>query len=335
MIRNQWYVVLESDEVGKHPIAVRRMGENLVFWRDSHHALHCCQDRCVHRGVRLSDGQTMGDHLQCPFHGFEYDGSGRVQRIPANGRNAAVPRAFQIRAYPTHESHGFVWIWWADPGREPSGPPEFFRDLGTGLSYAGARDPWRAHYSRVIENQLDVVHLPFVHANTIGRGDRTVVDGPGLAWMSPSAFEVYPSNRTDDGRPPIRPAEFQRPPDKDFKLGFIFPNLWQNYIGAQTRIVAAFVPVDDENTVLYLRFYQGFVRIPVVRSLVNRLAMPFNLYVAHQDRRIVETHSPKASGLRSGEQLIHGDFPIVEYRRRRDELMQLAAREADAGSLTG
>lgn len=327
MIRNQWYVVMESDEIDQRPVGVRRMGEDLVFWRDSGGALHCAQDRCVHRGVRLSGGRRIGDHLQCPFHGFEYDGDGRVRQIPANGRMAQVPKAFQVRAYPVHESRGFVWVWWAVPGKEPAGPPEFFRDLGPELSYASARDPWRAHYSRVIENQLDVVHLPFVHHNSIGRGGRTVVDGPGLAWASASAFEVYPSNRVDDGRPPIRPADFRRSASQVFKLEFIFPNLWQNYIDARMRVVAAFVPVDEERSILYLRFYQGLVRLPVVRDLVNRLAMPFNLYVAHQDRRVVETHSPKASRLRSDEQLIHGDHPIVEYRRRRAELIQAAAGE--------
>ena len=34
MIRNQWYVVLESDEVGTHPVGVTRLGEKMVFWRD-------------------------------------------------------------------------------------------------------------------------------------------------------------------------------------------------------------------------------------------------------------------------------------------------------------
>jgi len=34
MIRNQWYVVLETAEVGTHPIGVTRLGEKLVFWRD-------------------------------------------------------------------------------------------------------------------------------------------------------------------------------------------------------------------------------------------------------------------------------------------------------------
>jgi phenylpropionate dioxygenase-like ring-hydroxylating dioxygenase large terminal subunit len=136
-------------------------------------------------------------------------------------------------------------------------------------------------------------------------------------------FFVYFYNRIDDGKPPRKPDEVPVPdPDKEFKLEFIFPNLWQNHITEKVRIVLAFVPVDDENTVLYLRFYQKFVRLPLVSKLVNRLAMPFNLLIAHQDRRVVITQQPKMSTLRMNEQLIQADHPIIEYRRRRQELIE-------------
>jgi hypothetical protein len=54
--------------------------------------------------------------------------------------------------------------------------------------------------------------------------------------------------------------------------------------------------------------------------MVARLAMPSNVYIAHQDRRVVITQQPKASGLKIGEILIQGDLPIIEYRRKRAAL---------------
>ena len=80
--------------------------------------------------------------------------------------------------------------------------------------------------------------------------------------------------------------------------------------------------MDDENTILYLRFYQKFMRIPVLRQLVNKLSMPMNITIAHQDRRVVITQQPKASGLRIGEELIQADMPIVEYRKKQEHLKQ-------------
>jgi phenylpropionate dioxygenase-like ring-hydroxylating dioxygenase large terminal subunit len=325
MIPNQWYVVMDSSQVKDRPVGVTRMGTKLVFWRDSAGLVSCLRDKCVHRGVRLCKGKVIHDHLQCPFHGFEYDTAGRVTLIPANGKNTPVPERFQVHRYPTYEAHGFIWIWWGEAPPEDLKPPRFFDDIDDSFSYGKVYDPWEAHYSRVIENQLDVAHLPFVHHNTIGRDGRTLVDGPIVQWVDDDMFYFYVYNRVDDGTPPRKPKEMPAPdPTRDFRLAFIFPNLWQNYIGQDARILAAFVPVDEERTLLYLRFYQRFLRLPLLRDLVNWASMPFNRFIAHQDRRVVVTQRPKPSRLKIGEQLIQADRPIVEYRRRREELLEQA-----------
>lgn len=319
MIKNQWYAVLNSGEVKKGQVKpFHRMGEALVFWRDLAGNVFCFEDRCPHRGVALSKGKLVNGNLECPFHGFQYEGDGECCLVPANGKNAAKPRQIKAKRYQTYETNGFIFIFWGDEDQVLA-PPQFFDNLAD-LSYGTAQDPWKAHYSRVIENQLDVAHLPFIHHNSIGRGGRTLVDGPLVEWINPDKFLVYVFNRLDDGGLPKKPDELSPPPNP-FHLEFIFPNLWQNYIGPDTRVVAAFVPVDDENTLLYLRFYQGFIKTPVVRELVNWLSMPMNLYIAHQDRGVVETHVPAKSELRMGEKLIQADGPIIQYRKRRHELM--------------
>ena len=167
------------------------------------------------------------------------------------------------------------------------------------------------------------MHLPFVHHNTIGRGNRTVVDGPGIQWIGKKMLYTYVFNRIDDGTPPKKSKELEIPPtDREFKLEVIIPNLWQNYISKKLRIVAAFVPVDEENTMLYLRVYQRFMKIPLIKSFVNWIFCRTNLVIAYQDRRVVETQVPKASSLKGGEQLIQGDLPIMEYRKKREGLLR-------------
>jgi len=327
MIPKQWYVVMDSTQVKGKPVGVVRMGEKLVFWRDSSGKVNCLRDKCVHRGVQLSKGKVIGDHIQCPFHGLEYDSSGKVTVIPANSRNTPVPDRFHVLSYPTYEAYSFVWIWWGENPPADLQPPRFFTDIDDSLSYGRAYDHWNAHYSRIIENQLDAAHLPFVHHNTIGRGNRTIVDGPLLKWLDGDMFYVFVHNRVDDGTPPLKPEQIPTPdPVKDFKLEFIFPNLWQNYLDEKARIIVAFVPVDQENTILYLRFYQKFMRVPVLRDLITRLSTPFNLIITRQDRRVVVTQQPKASALKVGEQLFQADRPIIEYRMRRHELMEKGRR---------
>ncbi len=322
MIRNQWYVVLESNEVGNQPVGVTRLGEKLVFWRDQAGKVCAAVDRCPHRGVALSVGVIENEHLQCPFHGFEFDSTGKCVLIPANGRNGVIPNAMRLNTYPTYEAHGLIWLWWGTQAPEELPAPEFFDNLDDTFAYGSAHDPWNAHYSRVIENQLDVVHLPFIHRNTIGRGNRTVVDGPVVEWKGDKMLYTYVFNRVDDGTAPRKPSALSAKSATNVHLEFIFPNLWQNYISETVRILAAFVPVDEEHTILYLRFYQNFMRLPVLGKLIALLAMPSNVYIAHEDRRVVVTQQPKASGLKIGEILIQGDLPIIEYRRKRAALQK-------------
>ncbi len=206
--------------------------------------------------------------------------------------------------------------------------PEFFDNLDETFHFSSAYDPWDAHYSRVIENQLDVVHLPFIHAKTIGRGNKTVVDGPVVQWVGDKMLDLC-FNRSDDGRPPLKPGDLSAKDAISVHLEFIFPNLWQNYISERVRILAAFVPVDDDHSLLYLRFYQKSLRLPILGKLAARMAMPSNLYIAHEDRKVVITQQPKASGLRIGEVLIQGDLPIIEYRKKRAALQEMNETEIE------
>ncbi len=112
MIPNQWYAILESNEIKKGQIiGVTRMGEKMVAWRNAKGELAVMSDQCPHRGVALSAGKLTGDCIQCPFHGFEYDTSGTCALVPANGRGAEPPKALHVRSYSVREAHGLVYIW--------------------------------------------------------------------------------------------------------------------------------------------------------------------------------------------------------------------------------
>jgi len=329
MIRNLWYAVLESKELRGELLGLTRLGERMVFWRDSAGKSVCFYDRCAHRGASLALGAICDGHIQCPFHGLEYDPSGRCVKIPANGKNAPVPPQFKMLSYPTHEEHGIIWIWWGENPPADLAPPPFFEDLKGMRSWATVRDPWDNHYTKVLENQLDVVHLPFVHRTTIGRGNKTLVEGPGLEWKDDLLFFHYVYNKVDDGSRPRGPKEVPVPdPTRSYKLECMLPNMWENRISDKVRVLGLFVPVDETHTLLYLRFYQDFMRVPLLRGLVLALACRFNLVVAHQDRRIVNTQIPKGDGIGKGELLIQGDLPIMEFRKRRTELRRTLERKA-------
>jgi phenylpropionate dioxygenase-like ring-hydroxylating dioxygenase large terminal subunit len=144
-----------------------------------------------------------------------------------------------------------------------------------------------------------------------------------VARLDGNILRVWVDNEQDHGQTPRRPDDMSVP-DRESQLTFVFPNLWQNNLGPNARITAAFVCVDEQHSILYLRFYRSFGRLPVIRQLVDLLTGLSDITIAHQDRRVVQTQRPFVSSLNGGEKLIQGDLPIVLYRRRREQLQNEA-----------
>jgi phenylpropionate dioxygenase-like ring-hydroxylating dioxygenase large terminal subunit len=322
MIKNQWYAIMESKEVRKKPVGVIRMNEKLVLWRDEKGKVKCIYDKCCHRGASLSLGCIKEGEIECPFHGFRYDGTGKVIRIPANGKAASVPDRFKVQGYNIKEAYGFIWLWYGEQNNQEISEIPFFEDIKEGFYYKTFSEVWDVHYTRAIENQLDVVHLSFVHATTIGKGGKTIVNGPVVKWDD-NLMTFYVNNVLDDGKTvALKSNEINNYKDL-FSLQYQVPNIWQNRISDKVRIFAVFAPIDENHTKIYLRFYQKFLPIPVLGNWIASVSNIFNRVILHQDRRVVLTQQPKKTELRMNEKLIPGDLPIIEFRKKRDELKSM------------
>lgn len=316
MIKNHWYPILESKEVKKgQVIGTTRLGEKIAVWRKSDGQVSIVRDRCPHRSAKLSAGKVVDDTIMCPFHGFRYDETGRCVLIPANGKAAPIPKVFQADAQVVDEAAGFIWWWWGD--KQESYPPlPMFENLDDSFSYGTAKQHWPVHYSRIIENQLDVSHVPFIHHRTIGRGAGTIVVGP-ISNFEDGQLNVWTANQLDDGKS-VAPKPGDLPaPQTPPRLRFRYPNIWQNWLNDRGSIFIAFVPIDEENTVLYLRFYQKFMQFPGIDWLITRIGSLANLVVAGEDRRVVVTQQPKRADIGIGEAFISADQPLLTYLRER------------------
>ncbi len=320
MIGNQWYVVYAARKLKRNRVVgIKRLGENLVLWRNPDNSIGCVADKCCHRGASLSQGLVKDNHIQCPFHGIEYSAEGQCILIPANGKSSSIPDSFHQKPYATQEKYGFIWIFWGDK-KEVLPEIPFFENISPKMHYVGIENYWKMHYTRCIENQLDVLHLPFVHRTTIGKGNSTVINGPNTL-PTPNGFDVYLKNEVDTGQKPLKPAEMPPPLPGQMHLEFMFPNLWQNYLSKKLRIFISFTPIDEENTLLFLRMYQKIVNIPLLQPLVDWIMMKYNLVILNQDKRVVLKQLPPKSGLKMDERLLMADQPIIKYRQIRQQLL--------------
>ncbi|MGE0746762.1 MAG: Rieske 2Fe-2S domain-containing protein [Rhodospirillales bacterium] len=176
-LRNQWYVAAESRELGDAPLGRIFLDEPVVLYRQAGGAPVALADRCRHRHAPLSRGAVADGRLRCGYHGFVYDATGACVAIPGRDR---IPPGTRVRAYPLCERHGWIWIWMGDAARADDAlVPDFRENAAPGWAAVGARLPVRADYRLLIDNLMDLSHVAFVHAATIGSPDDT---DPQLVW---------------------------------------------------------------------------------------------------------------------------------------------------------
>jgi nitrite reductase/ring-hydroxylating ferredoxin subunit len=106
-----WYPVALSNglELGRSS-GTRLFDRELCIWRDTAGQAHAWEDRCPHRGMRLSFGFVRGDRIACLYHGWQYDGEGRCRLIPAHP-DLDVPPTIGVAAYRCAETLGMLWVY--------------------------------------------------------------------------------------------------------------------------------------------------------------------------------------------------------------------------------
>src|ERR1700712_4572612 len=103
-----WVPIALSRDVPKGVTrAVILDGEELVAWRAEAGTMQVWEDRCPHRGMRLSYGFIRGERLNCLYHGWEYGADASCRRIPAHP-DLTVPPTIKAKAYEATESGGLV-----------------------------------------------------------------------------------------------------------------------------------------------------------------------------------------------------------------------------------
>jgi phenylpropionate dioxygenase-like ring-hydroxylating dioxygenase large terminal subunit len=182
MFINFWYPAIAADKLGADtPVRVQMLGQQFVLFRDGTGAARCLADTCAHRGGALGCGRMRNGNVECPYHGWQFDGDGRCRAIPSMGPDARIPARAKVDAYPVQEKYGIVFAFLGDLPETERPPLMPLPEYGT--------EGWRANliiydvqcnYERSIENGLDPGHNEFVHPTHGYEGERADYRVPEL-----------------------------------------------------------------------------------------------------------------------------------------------------------
>jgi vanillate O-demethylase monooxygenase subunit len=164
---NCWYMAAWDHELIDGRLLARTLLEKpvLLYKGDSGRAA-ALDNRCCHRGAKLSNGRLEGDDVRCMYHGLKFDPSGRCIQIPGQDN---IPKNLGVRSYPVVEQQHILWIWMGDPAKAD-------RSLIVDIPYL-ENPAWRgvpdymhyqANYLLIVDNLSDFAHLAFVHTKTLG-----------------------------------------------------------------------------------------------------------------------------------------------------------------------
>src|SRR3954465_9501491 len=197
-VRNNWYVAAWDHEIGRNMVRRVILDEPVVLYRTLDGKAIALEDRCCHGQRPLSKEKLIGNTVKCPYHGLEFDPTGKCVKIPSQD---FIPGSAKVKSYPIVEKNHWVWIWMGDPAKaDPSKVEDFHWLDDAKWRYGGNYLHVDASYLLLVENLLDTTHLPFLHPTTLGTdtfarsefdvkrdGDRITVS-PYLMNELPAAF---------------------------------------------------------------------------------------------------------------------------------------------------
>lgn len=184
--RNQWYVAAHSGEVGRTLLNRWLLDEPVCLYRKLDGDPVALVDRCIHRQMPLSQGRLKDDFLECGYHGILYNSEGRAERIPSQGH---VPPACKVHRFPLFERWGLVWIWMGDPElADESMVPDHHWITDPAWNTVWGTLHMNARAQLLNENLLDLSHLEFLHAGSIGT--EKIAEAPVTAEFADTVVRV-------------------------------------------------------------------------------------------------------------------------------------------------
>lgn len=178
-----WLMVGRAEEVqapGQY-FTMDVLGEPVLICRDQKGAVNAFVNACLHRGAEVASGSGQARAFVCPYHGWTYDLAGKLRSAPGMaGVDQFDPAKCQLRRLSLGEWAGNLFISFdPDPIPFSSYIAEFEKDFAF-LKLENCRLGRRrvreldCNWKLVIENLMDFMHVPVLHAKTLG--------APGFFW---------------------------------------------------------------------------------------------------------------------------------------------------------
>ena len=347
-LENYWYPVLWSSEVRDAPVARRVCGHDIVLQREPDGTVRALHDRCLHRGVPLSQGtQEFPGTVSCPYHGWTYRlRDGELVAVITDGPDSPMCGKAVLRTYPTAEAAGLVWVFVGDDDPHPL-TEQLPDELADPPPYAvgGRIEDRNGDWRLFAENGFDEGHAKFLHRTSWWRTFKVMptwnkihierhgrwlyrvederhweAEFPGLGtWSNDRWWKIKPKQRQGSMLGNTGGAKRNDP----YILAQKFPGFASLAVPGMLRIAYPqfihyefYVPIEAGRTKyvgVMVQFKTGLAKMLFYAKYLAVIRWLFHGQFSSQDHWMVaETDAPP-------ERLYRPDISLIEWRRLVEE----------------
>jgi choline monooxygenase len=174
-----WFPASPSTDVAaaRDYVVFEELNQSIVIARGDDGELQAWHNVCQHRGTRIvaeSSGRCEKGRFTCPWHGFQYDLTGKVRFTPMKGAfDEALLEDLRAPAVRVSEYAGFAWICLSDDAPDLR---TYLGDIATELDWFGLEKfdtrfrfdlTLNANWKTVVDAFNETWHVPHTHQSTL------------------------------------------------------------------------------------------------------------------------------------------------------------------------
>ena len=169
--RSYWHPVSLSSEVGKNPIPLKILGEELVLFRTTNGELGLVHKHCSHRNASLVFGKCENKGIRCCYHGWLFAPDGEILETPGEEENSESARNIRERlrlgAYPVIEFNGLIFSYMGPPNEMPEFPIYDSFSI-PGITTRPYQIDYNCNWLQILDAIMDPIHTSFLHSTISG-----------------------------------------------------------------------------------------------------------------------------------------------------------------------
>jgi len=276
-----WYAICPSKELKKNTLHYFSLyDEPLVLYRDEHENVRCIKNICPHRGASFFGGTLSNGVITCPYHGAKFSSEGSCQNldritcshiIDNNYDNYA--KKIHLSQYKALEKDEYIFVHFSKKSEtdlnniSEDSPISNYELSDNGFSHQDYVSEqvlvdFKCDWSRIIENHLDILHLFWVHGDTIPDKDvnkNVLVSFKQKINVTPKHIESIYFYKND--------------PSKEFiRIKYIPPGRILIYKGNPSVCrylqVLDHIPLGNNKARVIVRHYRKFLKNKLLNNLI-------------------------------------------------------------------